>query len=138
MTRYIAIIDYDDSSEMYGAHFPDAPGCTAMGPTEEEVVDNAIEALAEWAADEVADGRELPSPRSYVQLLKSSNEYPELGKGGMIATVPLLRESGKLVRANISLDAGLLESIDQTAGGLGLTRSAFLASAARDKIKASA
>lgn len=136
MSRYIAIIDHDDATGMYGAHFPDAPGATAMGATEDEVVDNAIEALAEWVADEASDGREAPAPRTYVELLRSG-EF-DLGKGGMIATVPLLRESGKPVRANVSLDAGLLETIDEAAGRLGLTRSAFLASAARDKIKASA
>lgn len=136
MSRYIAIIDYDEATGMYGAHFPDAPGANAMGATEAEVIDNAIEALAEWVADEVADGREPPAPRTYMQLLRS-NEY-ELGNGGMVATVPLLRESGKPVRANVSIDAGLLETIDEAADRLGLTRSAFLASAAREKIKASA
>jgi metal-responsive CopG/Arc/MetJ family transcriptional regulator len=38
------------------------------------------------------------------------------------------------VRANITIDAGLLESIDREAKLRGLTRSAFLASAAREKI----
>lgn len=36
------------------------------------------------------------------------------------------------------VDAGLLSEIDETASRLGVTRSAFLAAAARDKIKASA
>jgi len=49
----------------------------------------------------------------------------------------LLRESGKLARANVSMDAGLLASIDEAASARGLTRSSFLASAARDKLKAS-
>lgn len=133
MARYIAIIDFADGN--YGAFFPDAPGCTAMGTTEEEVVKNATEALAEWAADEIADGRNLPAPRSYVDLLRS-DEFPELGKGGMIATIALIEETGKVTRANISIDAGLLSSIDREANRLGLTRSAFLAAAARDKIAA--
>ncbi|WP_119271995.1 type II toxin-antitoxin system HicB family antitoxin [Taklimakanibacter deserti] len=136
MSRYIAIIDYDEASGKYGAYFPDAPGATAMGATEAEVIADAIEALAEWVADEVADGRPAPVPRTYMQLLKSNEFDP--GQGGMIATVPLLRESGKPVRANVSIDAGLLETIDKEAERLGLTRSAFLASAAREKIKASA
>lgn len=134
MARYLAIIDEDDGR--LGAYFPDAPGCTAMGETEEEVIDNATEALAEWAAEVLAAGGELPRPRSYVELLKSG-EY-ELGTGGVIAHVPLLLETGKLARANISLDAGLLADIDQAAARRGVTRSAFLASAAREKIKAGA
>ena len=41
-------------------------------------------------------------------------------------------------RANISLDAGLLAEIDDAARQRGVTRSAFLAAAARDRIKAGA
>ncbi|WEK05954.1 MAG: type II toxin-antitoxin system HicB family antitoxin [Candidatus Devosia phytovorans] len=136
MSRYIAVIDYDETEELYGAYFPDALGCTAMGVTEEEVVANATDALSEWVTDMVGDGQDVPEPRSYAQLLKS-NEYG-LGTGGMIATIPLYFESGRSVRANLSLDAGLLQSIDSEAAHLGITRSAFLAAAARDKLKRSA
>jgi metal-responsive CopG/Arc/MetJ family transcriptional regulator len=44
-------------------------------------------------------------------------------------------DSGRAVRANLSLDAGLLDAIDEAAKAHGLTRSAFLASAAREKIE---
>lgn len=134
MARYLAIIDEADGS--LGAHFPDAPGCVAMGESEEEVIDNATDALSEWAADVLAAGGTLPQPRSYVELLKSG-EFA-LGKGAMVAYLPLLLETGKLARANISLDAGLLADIDEAAARRGVTRSAFLASAAREKIKAGA
>jgi metal-responsive CopG/Arc/MetJ family transcriptional regulator len=40
------------------------------------------------------------------------------------------------VRANLSLDAGLLDAIDEAARKRGLTRSGFLATAAREKIAA--
>jgi hypothetical protein len=107
-----------------------------MGETEDEVIDNATEALSEWAVDVLADGGTLPSPRSYVELLKSG-DY-DLGRGGMVAPIPLLLETGKLARANISLDAGLLADIDEAAARRGVTRSAFLAAAAKEKIKAGA
>jgi predicted RNase H-like HicB family nuclease len=135
MARYLAIIDEADGT--FGVIFPDAPGCTAMGVTQDEALDNAAEALSEWAADELADGRSLPQPKTYLQVLKSG-AHPELGKGAMVASVPLLREIGKLARANISLDAGLLADIDEASARRGVTRSAFLAAAARDKIKAGA
>lgn len=133
MSRYIAVIEYDEAEQVYGAYFPDAPGCTAMGGSEEEVVDNAIDALSEWMSDLIANGNAIPTPRSYMQIRADG----ELGKDIMIATLPLLRETGKVVRANISMDAGLLETIDEAAGRIGVTRSAFLASAAREKIKQS-
>lgn len=130
MNRYLAVIDEADG--MYGAIFPDAPGCTAMGESIEEVIANAADALSEWMADLVAAGHKLPEPRAYAQLLKSG----ELGKDGMVATIPLLLETGKLARANISLDAGLLADIDEEASRRGVTRSSFLAAAARHVIKA--
>mgnify|MGYP003125618340 CR=1 FL=1 len=136
MTRYIAIIDYDADEQMFGTFFPDADGCTAMGATEEDVIAKATEALAEWVTDMVADGKNVPKPRSYVQLLESG-AY-DLSKACMVATIPLYFESGKSVRAHVSLDAGLLQSIDSQAAHLGMSRSAFLATAARDKIKNSA
>ena len=49
--------------------------------------------------------------------------------------MPLLLDSGRAVRANLSLDAGLLDAIDKAAKAHGLTRSAFLASVAREKIE---
>lgn len=136
MTRYIAIIEYDEEEQLFGAFFPDAPGCVAMGTTEQEVVTNATDALAEWVTDALADGRDIPTPRSYVELLKSG-EF-SLGQNGMVATIPLYYETGRSVRANLSLDAGLLQAIDSHAAQLGITRSAFIAAAARDKIKKSA
>jgi hypothetical protein len=53
----------------------------------------------------------------------------------MLISVPLLLDRGRSVKANISLDAGLLETIDEEAKRRGLTRSAFLSSAAVEKIE---
>ncbi len=128
MERYLAILDEADGT--YGVIFPDAPGCTAMGETTEEAIDNAADALAEWVADWIADGNAAPVARSYAEILKSGEFH-----GGLVATIPLLLETGKLARANISLDAGLLAAIDETAARRGVTRSAFLAAAARQTIK---
>ncbi len=132
MARYIAVVEITEDGE-YQAYFPDAPGCTASGNSEEEVVDNAIDALAEWAADERAAGRSMSGPRSYAELLKSGEYSP--GQGGMIATLPLLLESGRSARANVSLDSGLLADIDEAAARHNITRSAFLAAAARERLK---
>lgn len=132
MERYLAIIDEADG--MYGVVFPDAAGCTAMGETVEDAIQNAGEALSEWMADWVAEGNKLPRARGYAEIL-ASREFPQLGKGGLVATIPLLLETGRLARANISLDAGLLTAIDVEAARRGVTRSAFLASAARTTIR---
>jgi metal-responsive CopG/Arc/MetJ family transcriptional regulator len=48
--------------------------------------------------------------------------------------IPVLVDGGRQVRANISMDSGLLKMIDEAAERRGVTRSAFLAGAAKDKI----
>ena len=58
-----------------------------------------------------------------------------LAAGAVLGMVPLVLDTGRAVRANLSLDAGLLDAIDEAAKAHGLTRSAFLASAAREKIE---
>ena len=49
--------------------------------------------------------------------------------------VPVVLDAGRTVRANLTFDAGLLEAIDAEASRRGLTRSAFLASAARERLE---
>lgn len=134
MARYVALVDRS-SEGAYGVAFPDAPGAAAMGDTIEEALANAAEALAEWAGDELARGRPLPGPRAFEELLEDAEIAAAIAKEGAVPTfVPLVLNSGQPTRANISLDAGLLNAIDEAAARNGLTRSAFLATAAREKI----
>ena len=134
MSHYIALID--EAEGAYGVVFPDCPGCTAMGNSVEDALENATEALREWMADRVTDGLAPPGVRSLQALRQDDSLAEDFAAGPVIASVPLLLDAGRPVRANISLDAGLLESIDQAAKARGLTRSSFLASAAREKIAA--
>ena len=48
--------------------------------------------------------------------------------------VPRRQSAGRPAKANLSLDAGLLAALDEAAAAKGLTRSAFVASAVREKI----
>jgi predicted RNase H-like HicB family nuclease len=136
MARFLALIDEADGA--FGVVFPDAPGCTAMGETQDEAIANAADALSEWIADEAADGRPVPTPRRIEDLRRARDVSRALNKGAVLVSIPLLRDTGKLARANLSFDAGLLADIDDAARRRGVTRSAFLAAAAREKIKADA
>ena len=129
MSRYVVLIDGKPGA--YGVVFPDCPGCTAMGETVEEALVNATEALADWALD--ADP--MPAPRSVAQLRRDPEVKASLAEGDALALVPLVQDAGRPVKANLSLDAGLLAAIDEAARARGLSRSAFLSSAARDKIR---
>ena len=132
MARYFAILDGKPGA--FGVSFPDLPGCVAMGKNENEAY-AALDALAEWVRDARMEG-DAPKPRPIEELRRDSDVIETLAEGGAFIAVPLVIESGRPVKANISLDAGLLDAIDSAAKAAGLTRSSFLASAARDKIRA--
>ena len=133
MTRYVALVD--GKAGAYGVTVPDLPGCTSGGSTTDEALRNAVEAIRLWAEDVIADGEELPLPRS-AEILRGDPEIAEaITEGAALAIVPLLLDAGRPAKANLSIDAGLLAAIDEAAQARGLTRSAFLASAAREKIE---
>ena len=132
MARYIALVDGADQA--WGVRIPDFPGCHGGGATMETAVEDATRALREFAADMVVDGEAIPAARSWDDIKLGLDAQGE--PLGIVVYLPLLLDKARPVRANISLDAGLLESIDRAARERGLTRSAFLASAAMDKIAA--
>jgi predicted RNase H-like HicB family nuclease len=132
MTQYIGLLDGEAGG--YGIVFPDLPGCAAMGDTPDVAWRNATAALADWVT-EVGGAEAAPLPRP-LEVLRADAEVREaLLEGASFIAVPLLIESGRSVRANISMDRGVLAAIDAAAGARGLTRSSFLASAAMEKIR---
>jgi predicted RNase H-like HicB family nuclease len=136
MTRYVALVD--GKAGAYGVTVPDLPGCTSGGATTDEALRNAVEAVRLWAEDAIADGEPLPKPRLVETLRAEAEIAAALADGAALAVVPLLLETGRPAKANLSLDAGLLAAIDEAAEARGLTRSAFLATAAREKIESGA
>jgi predicted RNase H-like HicB family nuclease len=133
MARYVALIDGKQGA--YGVVVPDLPGCTSAGKTVDQAYRNAIEAVRLWVEDARASGEKLPRQRTLEALRADPDVAAALAEGAAVALVPVLRDSGRSVRANLSLDAGLLEAIDEAADAHGLTRSAFIATAAREKIE---
>ena len=128
--RFLALVDGKDGA--WGVRIPDFPGCYGAGDTIDEAVQDATRALREFAADMVTDGEKIPDPRGMLAIQKALSAAGETG--GIMVYIPLLLDKSRSVRANISLDAGLLELIDDEAKRRGITRSAFIASAAREKI----
>jgi predicted RNase H-like HicB family nuclease len=133
MARYVAIVDGKPGA--FGVVIPDLPGCTSGGASVDEALRSAVEAITLWVEDARADGEEIPKPRPAEKLRNDPEVAAALADGGILAYVPLVLDSGRPVKANLSLDAGLLDAIDEAAARRGLTRSAFLASAAREKIE---
>jgi predicted RNase H-like HicB family nuclease len=132
MPRYVALVD--GSPGAYGVVVPDLPGCTSGGKTIDDALRNAVEAVRLWAEDALADSEALPKAQDAETLRANPEITRAIQEGAVLAYVPLILESGRPAKANLSLDAGLLSAIDEAAAARGLTRSAFLASAAREKI----
>jgi predicted RNase H-like HicB family nuclease len=132
MPRYIALVDGKPGA--YGVVVPDLPGCTSGGKTVDAALRNAVEAVRLWAEDARAEGQAMPRARTIEVIRRDGEVAAALVEGAVLAVVPLLLDAGRPAKANLSVDAGLLEAIDEAAEAHGLTRSAFIASAAREKI----
>jgi predicted RNase H-like HicB family nuclease len=130
--RYVALVD--GRAGNYGVVVPDLPGCTSADTTVEEALVNVQEAISMWADAIIGQGHEIPAPRSLESVLADPQTRSAMDEGAAVVLIPMVREMGRPMRANISLDRGLLDAIDEAAAARGLTRSAFLASAAREKI----
>lgn len=119
---YPAIIERAGAG--YSVYFPDLPGCTSAGDSVQEAARNAEEALAGHLLVSAEHGEDIPSP-SDIDALPHDAEVEEVARVLVRAEMP-----GKSVRVQITLDEGLLASIDRIASN----RSRFLADAARAAI----
>jgi len=129
--HYIAIIEQEDGR--FGVVFPDFPGCVSVGDSIDEVMNGAKEALSLHVQGMIDDEDELPAPSSVSQIrLMKDWIFTDDPVFTNIAVVPTF---GMLVRANISIDSGHLSAIDEEAKLRKMTRSSFLAQAARIEIE---
>ena len=127
MKTYFAVVHKDPDSA-YGVSFPDLPGCFSAADKLGDVLPNACEALALWLED-AAD----IEPASMEQVRRDAAQ--DLADGAFLIAVPRITNAGRPVRVNLSLDRGTLEAIDAAAAARKLTRSGFIAEAARNEIQ---
>ena len=126
MKTYFALVHKDDDSA-YGVSFPDLPGCFSAADQMEDVLPNACEALELWFED-----AEDVTPRAMGAI--AAEVADDLAAGAFLLAVPRMTTAGRSVRVNLSLDRGILDAIDTAAAARKLTRSAFIAEAARNEI----
>ncbi len=131
--RYVAFI-HDDPDPGFGVSFPDFPGCVSEGETIDEAYRRGAEALAFHVEGMIEDGERIPEPRS-IEAISADPSLAAWREGAVIGFIPLILDKGSPRRVNISLDYGLLRAIDAEAERRGMTRSAFLSSAARHAIQ---
>ena len=125
---YIALV-HKEADSAYGVSFPDLPGCVTAGDSFEEAMANAIEALGLHVEGIREDGAEIPAPSRYEAIMAAEDPWWQT-EDATLTAVPLIEDRARKVRVNINLNVDLLDAIDQRAKARGLTRSAFLASAA--------
>lgn len=126
MKTFFALVHKDEDSA-YGVSFPDVPGCFSAADRLEEVIAQAGEALALWF-EHGGDAK----PRDLDAI--SVEVADELSQGAFLIAVPLLTQSMRTVRVNLSINQGTLADIDAAAAARKLTRSAFLVEAARNEM----
>lgn len=130
MRQYIALIHKDPDSD-YGVSFPDLPGVATAGSTLDEARAMAVEALALHLEGMAEDGEDIPAPSSMEEIMKDAEN-----KKAVAVLIEAPADPIKTVRVNVTLPADALEEIDRYAESHGLTRSGFLAQAARKAMAA--
>lgn len=128
MRHFIGVVHKEEDSA-YGIQFPDVPGCYSAADDLDGLSAAASEALALWFEDAPP-----VEPRSLEALREDREVREALAEGAFLFAVPLIRLTGRTVKANLTMDAGLLQAIDATAKQRGMTRSAFIADAVRREI----
>jgi predicted RNase H-like HicB family nuclease len=127
MIIYHAIVHKDEDSA-WGVQFPDLPGCFSAADELEDVQANASEAVGLYL-----EGEKAPKPSSIEAIRAIAAD--DLAEGAFLLAVPYLSSYNRPQRINISIDRGILDAIDAAAATRKLTRSAFLAEAARNEIE---
>ena len=116
MIRYPALIDGEEGA--YGVVFPDIPGIVAMGLTIDDALVNAEQALRDYAIETERDGEELAVASPFGSI--------DTPPGNQLVSIPLIRLSGKSVRAGLTLDEEVAEFIASEARRRGMTRKAYI------------
>jgi predicted RNase H-like HicB family nuclease len=129
MTNYLAVIHKEKQSD-FGVSFPDFPGCITAGRTVDEAKDMAHEALEGHVAMMVEAGLALPAPSRLEEVLNN----PDHTDAAAYFVVGVKLPKKEPVRFNASIDPELLSLIDEKAKQFGMTRSGFIAEAARKEL----
>ena len=124
--HYVAVIDKDPGSS-YGIRFPEVPGCYSAADSFDDIVPNAIEALSLF----FEDGEPVP-PRGIEAVREQV--AGSIAEGAVLMMIPYVRDRRRVVRVNLSLEKGFVDTLDEAARMRGMTRSAFVQKAATREI----
>jgi len=125
---FIAIIHKDERG--FGASFPDAPGCFAVGRSLEALKREAASALRSHMDVSAEEGLAVPLARAPEAVFSDPQVRGDMKDAFAALEIRPLARSGKVKRINMTLDEFALDRIDRAAKRAGMTRSAFMTEAA--------
>ena len=125
MSQYIALI-HKEADSHFGVSFPDFPGVATAGTTLDDARSMAEEALAFHIEGLVQDGEAIPEASSLDDVMSDPDN-----RSGVAILIAVKTEAAKVIRVNVTLPGDILEQIDKYAEAHGLSRSGFLAQAAK-------
>ncbi len=131
MTNYFAVIHKDQTTD-YGASFPDFPGCITAGKSIDELKKLSAEALTGHVETMREFGEKIPLPSKMDQII-ADPDYTD-AFAYLVVTIPDVKP--KTVKVSVTFAENTLQQIDITAKKRGMSRSSFLAHAARNSVSA--
>lgn len=122
-----------DYGESWGFTCPDIPGFAADIPMRDfsDAVVEARAILASHLATLLDAGGNLPTARNLGDIRNDPKFAEDFDEAATTIMLPALVPAGRTMRVNLSFDENTLGLIDEAAKVRSLTRSAFLAEAAR-------
>lgn len=121
--QYPILVEQADESTAFGIIVPDLPGCFSAADKESEILDNAREAILLHL--------------EALNTIPEASSFKAVKKRGFVTAlvdIDLSLIEGKTKRINITIPAGLLTRIDAAAKTEGMTRSAYITTAALHEI----
>lgn len=129
MRQYIGLIHKEAASD-FGVSFPDFPGVVTAGTSLDDARAMAEEALAFHVEGLIEDGEAIPEPSTLDEVMADPDN-----KDAVAILVGVKTVAPKCIRVNVTLPEDILDRIDRYADKEGLTRSAFLARAAKRELE---
>ena len=127
--RYPTYIHTGDAEHAFGAIVPDFPGCFAAADDETDLTASIQEAIELFCEGE---DQALPEP-SKLSVLLADDQFQ--GGAWVLVDIDTQKLNTRSKRFNASMRVELLARVDEAAEKLHMSRSAYLAMAAEEKLK---
>lgn len=124
----ITVVLHSDDGQHYGVSVPDLAGCFSAGDSIEDALESVKEAIELHLEGLIEEGQDMP----VIAPISQHQQNPDYANGvWAVVEVDTSAFEGKSEKINITLPKLLLKRIDDYTHAKHLTRSGFLAEAAR-------